>query len=374
MKLASTLLLLSFLTSTAEAQCVDSSEKFYLAKKNKTRRWCKWARKKNTSKRCAKNAEVASNCPAACDYDCLRPPLSPVGCIDSPYMYQLLNDKWVDCAWVTFNSSKRCKRYPSKLYCPVTCNTCGSEPSASPTISSKPSLQESSNPSKVPSSAPSGLPSLSPSSAPSSLPSSVPSSVPSNLLSLLPSALPSDLPSDIPSEVPSNLPSISPSLLPSSSPSDAPSRIPSDSPSQVPTACVNSPWSVQASTPSGTLTVDCDSLLVGLCTDPTVGGLLSNDKTASEACCICGGTQEKTITPSSAPSLIPSEEPSACVDYVGTGGAWTVTQSSVVYTCDSFSPGSACGLVYTAGTDGYTASQACCDCGGGTHVINALAP
>ena len=441
----------------ATSSCVDVTGKFYVTSKQRNRK-CKWAGKKNTSKRC-EISEILLNCPVTCD-NC--------GCFDNPDAFTLIaNNKSKTCAWVGRNSAKiasRCAKYPSKLNCPVTCEVCGNEPSVAPTlskvpsnhptllptttpttsaptsgpslsvspstkpsssptaaptficadtderfrvdevaqnkscdwvannpdtrcayvgvselcpfscgscpnvpslspsVSEAPSLKPSWTPSELPSLTPSSAPSLLPSSSPSMLPSLKPSTSPSDIPSTNPSGKPSNLLSQSPSIEPSQVPSTSPSDVPSTNPSDSPSLLPSSEPSSQPSVCVDDPNWIYPVPMGGTLTCS-DSTFV--CVDATVAAFRVNDKTSAEACCGCGGSIYVSVPPSLSPSSEPSSRPSDCLDVVG----WSTTHSGVTYDCTDMTSSGVCTLVTTAGTGGYTASQACCNCSGGQHTL-----
>jgi len=171
--ITTSLLSLLVLWTTVNGQCVDNEDRFEFRNKqgNLKSRKCVWAQQQKTARRCTQIEEVASNCPNTCDTDCLRSPLSATGCRDSPYEFQLIAGKRPHklCTWASArNTALRCSKFPTKLYCPLTCESCDSEPSVSPTLSPQPS--------KSPTELPSSKPSLSivPTKAVSSVPSSSP--------------------------------------------------------------------------------------------------------------------------------------------------------------------------------------------------------
>ena len=284
-----TLLSLLVLQVVTSQECIDNEERFEFTNKKGVvkRKKCVWVAYKDTFKRCNKDG-IAENCPNTCSPDCLRPPNSATGCSDFPSSFQLIaNKKFKDCAWVSKNALERCKKYPAKVYCPLACSTCGSEPRAFPTISLQPTEGPTREPSPTPSLSnnPSGDPSKEPSGIPTFIcaadsadkfyvqtpaPGSgfykpcdpwvknnvadrcvmaagigivatgvvsdfcpetcggCPDSPSANpTLSMKPSRVPSDEPSQGPSMA-SEAPSDSPSLLPSDEPSLSPSDMPSD--------------------------------------------------------------------------------------------------------------------------------------------------
>ena len=215
-----------------------------------------------------------------------------------------------------------------------------------------------------------------PSDIPSDIPSDVPSAIPSDQPSLLPSSQPSDQPSLLPSSSPSDIPS----LVPSSLPSDFPSLFPSDRPSE----CEDEPTWI-----SGVYDVDvtfsgrtCAQITANYCSL-----FLSDDayffggKAVNEACCVCGGSRFQSIqpskVPSSAPSLLPSvslsptlngvartDSPTVCTDVAD----WKVVYNGQAYDIPCVDiPDGTCDTL-TESYNGRTAAQACCKCGGGTHV------
>jgi len=117
---------------------------------------------------------------------------------------------------------------------------------------------------------------------------------------------------------------------------------------------------------------NCDNI-GSFCTVDGVGTELHLDKTASQACCSCGGSLQQSVSPSLMPSIEPSSGPSECINYPESDPtSWEVVHSSTTYTCAFFEdPGTNCAAFYTLGTDDKTASQACCNCGGGNHVATA---
>jgi len=122
------------------------------------------------------------------------------------------------------------------IVCPVTCNTCTSYPSQSP----------SDYPTSTPTSPPTGIPSESPTKSPTSTPSLVPSESPTGFPTLTPSLSPTDQPSLDPSAIPT--------LLPSSEPSSTPTVLPTSTPTQSPTVTQSRTPTI-SSEPSSTPTV-----------------------------------------------------------------------------------------------------------------------
>jgi hypothetical protein len=190
--------------------------------------------------------------------------------------------------------------------------------------------------------------------------------------------MPSSTPTISPSEKPSRRPSISPTRNPSDQPSNVPSNVPSDQPSNKPSACVDSYWEVDFEISPGVTTKITCSNIGSFCTTDGIGTVYYNGKNASESCCICGGSLQFSVAPSFAPSLMPSSNPSDCVNYPRSNpNSWTTTHdinsdgTPEVYTCASFVDGQNCDPISTPGTDGKTASEACCACGGGNHVATA---
>ncbi len=216
------------------------------------------------------------------------------------------------------------------------------------------------------------------------VPSDHPTSTPS--LSLEPSSGPSSDPSSEPSSKPSSSPSISnsPSSSPSIQPSESigPSSVPTSEPSSSPSECVDEPdWVLGGTTLYASISCDdiksqdssttsswCDFLDSHY--NATVGG-----KTASEACCDCGGGDHHTPSPSSSPSSNPStsqapsheffpsasptSQPSECLDEPG----WTFTDDSgQTLGCDALAtnPGKLCFAVESVFFESKPASLACC--------------
>ena len=131
-----TLLSLLVLQVVTSQECIDNEERFEFTNKKGVvkRKKCVWVANKDTFKRCNKDG-IAENCPNTCSPDCLRPPNSATGCSDFPSSFQLIaNKKFKDCAWVSKNALKRCKKYPAKVYCPLACSTCGSDGNGTNTV------------------------------------------------------------------------------------------------------------------------------------------------------------------------------------------------------------------------------------------------
>jgi len=111
------------------------------------------------------------------------------------------------------------------IVCPVTCETCTSYPSRSP----------SDHPTSVPSYAPTGNPSESPTRYPTMMPSLVPSESPTGSPTFTPSSPPTDTPTTQPSSIPTAIPSSSPTKIPTFVPTSVPTRNPTDTQSLMPT-------------------------------------------------------------------------------------------------------------------------------------------
>lgn len=394
-------------------------------------RRCKWARRKNTSLRC-EDIEVAQNCPKTCDTDCLRPPLSPTGCRDSRFSFRLISSlAWKTCKWAArARTFKRCRRYPTKLWCPLTCETCNNEPSVAPTLSQMPSKSPTGVPSpsptlsQVPSKAPTGKPTSRPTficddepirffvQAPinkfktcvpwvdknpsyrCTLTAEYESEPPRRISDICPkscgscpnepsaspsrSLMPSVTPTTSPSRKPSHRPSMLPSRDPSEQPSDTPSVVPSHQPSNQPSVCVDFYWEVDFEISPGVTTKITCSNIGSFCTTDGIGTVYYNGRNAAESCCICGGSERYSAPPSVTPSIVPSQMPSECTNYpLSDPTSWTTSHDIngdgifEIYTCASFVDGQNCDPISTPGTDLKTASQACCACGGGNHIATA---
>lgn len=137
----------------------------------------------------------------------------------------------------------------------------------------------------------------------------------------------------------------------------APSPVPSSIPSSTPTACQNdSNWES-----SGIVNVKCGDVEnnTNLCINNIFANTAYNGKTVRDACCICGGTINSSVSPTSTPSTIPSASPSTCESVPG----WNING----FDCGFFdnSP-SLCTLsIVEDDVYEYTAAVACCACGGG---------
>jgi hypothetical protein len=113
---------------------------------------------------------------------------------------------------------------------------------------------------------------------------------------------PSEVPSAGPSELPSQSvsPSSGPTRTPSTEPSAKPSSSPSNSPSASPSLCFNDPgWKFYEN--NGCEVVeDAVAKMSDFC--DFIGNVISDNKTAKQACCICNGFNAYEM-----PSTIPSE-------------------------------------------------------------------
>ena len=112
----------------------------------------------------------------------------------------------------------------------------------------------------------------------------------------------------VPSDSPSSNPSVS--VFPSLSPSDSPSAVPSTRPSE----CVDElDWQFDHDHEETTIVLNCLSFTnsndpVALC--ERFKDIDFKQKTASLACCACGGGQHISVIPSGMPSDQPSRSPS----------------------------------------------------------------
>ena len=333
--------------ANTESICLDDVDFRFTHPKSGKQRGCAWLHKKRSAQRqrkfCTK-PHIKGACMETCN-NCV--------CEDEVnYLFQLKGaDKKVPCSWLLKNKKESSIRKRRRNYCLKsdgetgtkvvgngcirTCGFCSEIlRTSNPTLSAVPTPEPSSKPSRTASERPTGT-----------------------------------------SESPSSVPSLS--MIPSSS-SVAPSI--SSQPSAVPSICVDSAWSIQKSTGQGDETEEINCSNIGsseeVCTDPEWGGQLSNDKTASEACCSCGGSQMKSVSPSSIPSSEPSFQPSECDDYQSNNGnasaaQWSVQQDGINFTCDSFKEGFPCALV-TEEDNGISASEACCACGGGQAYVDNI--
>lgn len=176
-------------------------------------------------------------------------------------------------------------------------------------------------------------------------------------------------PSRMPSANPSLSSSSSPSILSSSEPSV--SIVPSITPSVSPSNCEDdATWFV---TTNNGFEVKC-SHIPNHSYCETMNSLDSfHGESIYEACCICGGGDHVTISPSDNPSqtmsptVVPSYHPTQCSDeynwYTPGPMAYncTIIAAHPDFFCTSFDP--------WGEYNGKTASDACCACGGGDQLI-----
>ncbi len=88
----------------------------------------------------------------------------------------------------------------------------------------------------------------------------------------------------------------------------------------------------------------------------------TNDKTNEQSWCNGGGSLFEYIPPSTSPSQVPSQQPSACLDV----SAWVSVDGN--YNCASYNSNN-CGIV-KYDTSGVSKQQTCCGCNGGQHKVN----
>ena len=186
------------------------------------------------------------------------------------------------------------------------------------------------------------------------------------------------------SSFPSSLPSIGPTVT------ALPSNLPSILPSTEPSVCVDNPsWTLTVNE----VTVDCTNIGVeNWCTNPNYGAQVVNGLTASQACCVCGGSilfsnapsvlsesPSVSTSPSILPSLSlspssqPSQSPSECAD----NPVWSIEidiGEPEMTTIDCGNIGSNAGFCETPSVggvevNGFTAVDACCVCGA-THFVS----
>lgn len=167
-------------------ECVDVEGKFFLSALGENK-GCAYIRRKDTVERCAKHVEARANCRATCG-TCFAPSASPsssptakpsakpsakptkmpspspsaaptknpspspssspTDCVDLPDLERFyIGDpifEFKTCEWVKRRDTvNRCLYSESIENCPRTCGMCANEPSASPTISAKPSQRPS---------------------------------------------------------------------------------------------------------------------------------------------------------------------------------------------------------------------------------------
>ncbi|CAB9526035.1 metalloproteinase dpy-31 [Seminavis robusta] len=97
-----------------------------------------------------------------------------------------------------------------------------------------------------------------------------------------------------------------------------------------------------------------------------------SNKTASEACCACGGGFDPSTNPRGQPSQINATDAGHPLDCLDNPPNWI---DSAGDDCLWYEAGNNCVLYgsYNAGQDGHTASEACCVCGGGITTAVAVA-
>ncbi|GFH47766.1 predicted protein [Chaetoceros tenuissimus] len=187
------------------------------------------------------------------------------------------------------------------------------------------------------------------------------------------------------SSFPSSLPSIGPTAT------ALPSNLPSMLPSMEPSSCVDNPsWAI---TLSNGVIVDCTNIgeTGNWCTSSTYGGQIVNGLTASQACCVCGGSilfsnapsvmsesPSISTSPSTLPSLSlspsgqPSQSPSECADNpiwsieIEVDDVMTTINCGNIGSNAAFCEASNVGRVVV---NGFTAEDACCVCGA-THFVS----
>ena len=233
-------------------------------------------------------------------------------------------------------------------------------PTSSPTDIASPNPTISIHPTSIPTSLPSDAPSLTPTQSPSDIPSTNPSISPSK------STNPSSSPTITvePSQVPTmrNLPSASPtkSHLPSTSLSPTFfSGSPSVAPSNTASACIDDgDWVLPI---TGTTSITCAGITELLCTFYSKPEYISNGKVANDACCKCGGSEFYEL---------PSSQPSQCEDVPD----WKLENTDTG--CGAYDGASDIVCELAASNSGIRAVDACCGCGGGTHIspVPSLAP
>ncbi|GFH60731.1 hypothetical protein CTEN210_17207 [Chaetoceros tenuissimus] len=230
----------------------------------------------------------------------------------------------------------------------------------SPTLTSSPSSQPLDSPSNKPSSTPTSSPSSQPSDSPSNkqscFPSSSPSSTPSNEPSLLKSSMSSVFPSNKPSTIPTSKPSLLKSTAPSLHPSSSPTLITSTNPSSTPTLFPSdTPSFLHSYHPSITPTYSPSS---SVSSDPSISLSPSTKPSHSPS---TEPSASPTSSPTSHPSFAPTFQPSACMDLIDN---WMDSSGD---TCEWYGSTSSCDLLGDkfADTDGFTAKDICCVCGGG---------
>ncbi len=364
-----------------EPTCEDNTTRFEITSKpvqGGDKKSCTWARAKKWF-RC-EIEEVKENCPVTCGACCED--MKGKILFLNPYGKTVLKT----CEWIGRKDTFwRCKRYlGASEYCGKTCQSCSEgglaiQPSTPPTVSLMPTA------SNAPSPEPSVERSPSPSANASSRPSSKPSVTPTAKRTGLPTKRPTSSPLRHPTRSPTKHPSTSPSLNGSHQPSTSmnPTSVPSQSPgpstfpSSSPTECVDEPnWFTY--TAEGYLNGLTCTQIADLPTQWCPYFEVYNGKSPYEACCVCGGGSHLPIAPSQSPSQaptvsptissqpsisssdVPSAAPTSCVDEP----LW-IFDASKGWDCSKMTP-SFCGDLHIV--NGKSSNQACCICGGGSHV------
>ena len=151
--------------------------------------------------------------------------------------------------------------------------------------------------------------------------------------------------------------------------SPVPSLAPSSLPSNAPSECIDdNNWDVLYNSDDRNCAfIEGTSVLCGL---DTIG---SNGKTAKEACCVCGGGLQTSVSPSVSLSLIPSSAPSQCEDVPN----WKTSEANgdPRLSCSDIRT-NCIGLGGILDDNGVSGNDACCGCGGGTHIspVPSFAP
>lgn len=110
-------------TTNDDDACRDEDRRFQL--QNGARKTCKWASKKNISKRCAKKIDEESTVSDLCPVTC-QDPANPT-CTPTDYVgkFEMPNGKERSCDYPLQNDGakkeKRCRNNAIRANCPVTC-------------------------------------------------------------------------------------------------------------------------------------------------------------------------------------------------------------------------------------------------------------